>query len=146
MDEKEHDSTGPSNAVYQFHVSEAVDCLVTKTVSDSPSLTAAGEEGGFDALMEIILTAGCCHLNGGQVEPIVPPDSANLHDVAKAAEVLGCIVATDGVQVVVLPRLIPGFTRLGLVIRDTPINDAYEQTEAGAVHADCASDRLGVCA
>ncbi|MCQ9378835.1 hypothetical protein [Methyloversatilis sp. XJ19-49] len=88
---------------YSFKVREDVDCMVTAACSENPALMHIGEQGGFDAVMQTLLVAGCMYMRGAR--GIQPADDAAVIDVAKAAQVLGFALVTrpDGSIVVATP-------------------------------------------
>jgi len=123
------------SARYEFSVRDDVDCLVTSVVAENPALRVIGEPQGFDAVMQTILVAGCLYLR--QREGITPDPDAPVHEIAKAARLLGMHLAVKGAEIVVVPVGTPGCRPIAVVDRD-----AYELTDATAKHTDCASEAV----
>ena len=120
---------------YAFNVRDDVDCLVTAVVAENPALRVIGESQGFDEVMQTILVAGCLYLR--QREGITPDPDAPVHEIAKAARLLGMHLAVKGTEVVVVPVGTPGCRPMAVVDRD-----AYDQTDAMARSTDITSDPL----
>lgn len=121
---------------YSFNVRDDVDCLVTSVVAENPALRLMGETGGFDEVMQTLLTAGCIYMRSR--EGVQIDDEASVFDVARAARLLGHQLAVRGGDLVVVPIGTPGVVPVRIVERDA----AYDQTDRTAAATDCASDSL----